>query len=256
MTPKRLRQLSQDPNLIPGIYNYCDAWCERCPYTAHCLTYKMQREMMAESGLAAEPPPEVDNDKAKFWKDLSENLKRAGDVFGDDLDEATSDGPVDDDEPVARHRRARAKRRRDPLIKDAEAYMMAAIDWFKDHADDPAPKAADELRDAVEVIQWYHMFITVKLTRAVGDGDDEEMDPEDADDEDAQAFKKHDADGSAKIALLAVERSLGAWSRLRDAYPTETTRIREILTRLARLRVRLERRFPDARAFNVFPADV
>ena len=29
---------------IPGIYNYCDRWCERCPFTSRCLNFEMSEE--------------------------------------------------------------------------------------------------------------------------------------------------------------------------------------------------------------------
>jgi predicted protein tyrosine phosphatase len=32
-----LLKLASDPKFIPGIYNYCDRWCERCPFTSRCL---------------------------------------------------------------------------------------------------------------------------------------------------------------------------------------------------------------------------
>jgi len=37
-------RLAGDPRFIPGIYNYCDRWCERCPFTSRCLTYAMEAD--------------------------------------------------------------------------------------------------------------------------------------------------------------------------------------------------------------------
>ena len=28
----KLKALTDNPEHIPGIYNYCDKWCERCPF--------------------------------------------------------------------------------------------------------------------------------------------------------------------------------------------------------------------------------
>ena len=33
MDKNDLLKLATDPKYIPGIYNYCDRWCERCPFT-------------------------------------------------------------------------------------------------------------------------------------------------------------------------------------------------------------------------------
>jgi hypothetical protein len=35
-------QLATDPNLIPGVYNACDQWCDYCPVTDRCLAFKCQ----------------------------------------------------------------------------------------------------------------------------------------------------------------------------------------------------------------------
>src|SRR5438445_13552430 len=34
-----LLERASNPRLIPGIYNYCDRRCDRCPFTERCLTY-------------------------------------------------------------------------------------------------------------------------------------------------------------------------------------------------------------------------
>src|SRR5258705_2000420 len=36
---RSLTELAGNPDLISGIYNYCDRWCERCPLTSRCLVY-------------------------------------------------------------------------------------------------------------------------------------------------------------------------------------------------------------------------
>ena len=42
MADLRFLQLATDPNLIPGVYNACDQWCDYCPVTARCLAFKCQ----------------------------------------------------------------------------------------------------------------------------------------------------------------------------------------------------------------------
>src|SRR5262245_51677528 len=37
-----------NPNLIPGIYNYCDRRCERCPFTERCFQYLETRRERAQ----------------------------------------------------------------------------------------------------------------------------------------------------------------------------------------------------------------
>src|SRR6185436_14631859 len=41
----RLVSRARDPRLIPGIYNYCDGRCPRCPFTEQCLTFLDNRDL-------------------------------------------------------------------------------------------------------------------------------------------------------------------------------------------------------------------
>src|SRR3954467_10313738 len=50
----RLVARARDPRLIPGIYNYCDGRCPRCPFTDRCLTYLDDQEVAG----AGAPPAE------------------------------------------------------------------------------------------------------------------------------------------------------------------------------------------------------
>ena len=44
MRRRTLTDLANNPDLISGIYNYCDRWCERCPLTSRCLVYAAEQE--------------------------------------------------------------------------------------------------------------------------------------------------------------------------------------------------------------------
>jgi hypothetical protein len=44
MRRRTLTELANNPDLISGIYNYCDRWCERCPLTSRCLVYATEQE--------------------------------------------------------------------------------------------------------------------------------------------------------------------------------------------------------------------
>ena len=57
------------------------------------------------------------------------------------------------------------------------------------------------------------------------------------------------ADGKAKIALIAIDRSLDAWDTLRRMFPQRETETLQILAHLDRLRRATEAEFPEARAF-------
>jgi hypothetical protein len=85
----------------------------------------------------------------------------------------------------------------------------------------------------------------VKLSRAIGSRANEELET----DEEMKTFPK-DSDGSAKIALIAMDRSIAAWSGLRLALSgADDDEILNLLAQLAAIRRETEKLFPEARAF-------
>ena len=63
-------------------------------------------------------------------------------------------------------------------------------------------------KEAMEIIMWYHIFISVKLNRAISGYNDKEQDD----------VMEYDMNGSAKITLIAIERSIGAWGLLMQRF--------------------------------------
>ena len=61
MRKEDLKRLAENPDFISGIYNYCDRWCERCPFTARCMNFALERE---------EYPDDTSRDmaNAEFWE--------------------------------------------------------------------------------------------------------------------------------------------------------------------------------------------
>src|SRR4030042_2961488 len=97
MNRDRLKKLVAEKRFIPGIYNYCDRWCERCPQTAHCLNFAISKEDSSD-------PETQDIRNEAFWKKLSgifeetlELLKESAKEWGVDLDTLDS---VDDMEKM------------------------------------------------------------------------------------------------------------------------------------------------------------
>ena len=96
------------------------------------------------------------------------------------------------------------------------------------------------LKDCEEVINWYLFFIDAKLQRALHgklEGDDQDE------------FQK-DSDGSAKIAIIAIERSIGAWTRLYELMPAAEDIALKALSLLSRLKQKTIAEFPKAMEFK------
>lgn len=240
MKKERLKKLAREKRFIPGIYNYCDRWCERCPQTSHCLNFAMSEEEFAD-------PEARDIQNEAFWNKMSEVfqdtidlLKEAAQEHGIDLEaldtaQAGEESRLED-EMTESH----------ALCRAAMSYGNMVEDWFKSTPNlfsiNPAPDRREMgLEEALEVIRWYQHFIYVKLMRAVR-GEWEER--EDGLDEYAR-----DSDGSAKIALIGIDRSIGAWGVVRSRSPLSGDKILHLIAHLDHLREEVEKGFPEARGF-------
>ncbi len=257
-----LDRLAADPGLIPGIYNYCDRWCERCPFTGRCLSFQMDRATGAHRAGDG-GPHEGSADPQSFWDDLARSfalarrlVEREARKLGLDLDSA--DALVEATREERRRRRAAAREgsalhragtiywqtakalleRLRPELRETAEELEAQVRLGAGHPEE----IAAEIGEALEVVEWYLFFIDVKLQRAIASRVDRARDGDDG-------FPS-DADGSAKVALVAIDRSIGAWARLRLHFAAESDAILDLLVHLERLRRAVEREFPNARAFR------
>ena len=97
-------------------------------------------------------------------------------------------------------------------------------------------------KEALEVILWYQVFLPPKLYRALL-SKTEEMELEEDD------FPK-DSDGSAKIALIGIDRSLSAWGELATQWAGQGAAIGKIVNHLTRLREMVEKEFPQGQGLH------
>ena len=100
---------------------------------------------------------------------------------------------------------------------------------------------ATGIDDAVQIIRWYQHQIYVKLMRAIHGMIDDEF-------EGLDDYPK-DSDGSAKVALIGIDRSISAWGEMRKYFLDRDDKALDLLVHLDRLRRKMEKTFPLARLF-------
>jgi len=254
MDKEKIKKLAQNKQFIPGIYNYCDRWCERCQFTSRCLHFALENEESAD-------PESRDMSNELFWRKLNETfrvtldlLKEAAEQEGIDLNSLDSESLPDEEQ----HNDKIAENHE--CCSAARAYGEMVDDWF-DSAGDLFGQPEDELdlkelrpiptigsawgsagvEEAVQVVRWYQHLIYAKLMRAVSGRLEEESEIDD------ELYR--DSDGSAKVALIGMDRSIAAWGTIRTYYPLSDRHILELLLHLDRMRRRVEQLFPDARGF-------
>jgi hypothetical protein len=240
---------------IDGIYNYCDRWCERCDFTCRCRVFATEKRAAAEPGAR-------DPRNGRFWRILGEILDRAQQMIRKAAEEQGID--LDRQDPAAWQASGARKRRTGPnlLVNAGHAYARLVDRWFaanRAHFEEketefgrkldlelsgsPQEREATQLLEALEVVRWYQYQIPVKLARAIAS--EEKAGPG------VDPVLRSDADGSAKVALIGMDRSLGSWVVLRNAFlasePQDTAL--DLLVTLDRLRRWTQRSFPAARTF-------
>jgi hypothetical protein len=214
---------------IIGIFNYCDRWCEACAFTSRCGVFadSVKAEASLDPALKelVEAPP------------LPEDLPPPPPKWMEELigamNEAAREPASDEDS-----RRVPPSPPQDHLAIEtrATAYMLRVDQWLE--ARDLYSRSNPG--DPCAVITWFHTLMKVKIHRALwGLAQD---DPEDRD------FPA-DHDGSAKVALLGIERSHASWLDLVDRGIATGAEAAPFIADLVWLADALDRTFPNARRF-------
>jgi len=155
-------------------------------------------------------PEAQDITNEAFWNKLSgilgetlELLKESAKEWGIDPEMLESADDIEDieskDMATENHLLCRAAKRYTDLVED---WLRGREILFFETA--AAQREGVSLEEAIEVIRWYQYFIGAKVIRAVRGKIDEE-------EERFDEFPS-DSDGSAKIALIAIDRSIAAWA--------------------------------------------
>ncbi|MBC8320325.1 MAG: hypothetical protein H8E34_06365 [Bacteroidetes bacterium] len=267
---------NMDGDFIPGIYNYCDAWCERCLYVDRCRNFASRKVIEREIEAKEKRKKSIEENK-NFWNQVNRTIEDAAEIIDEEFpltkgnyDFLFVDSEYDEDSEEARmeHKEKRRKATNHYITKVADRYENSTHKWFEDKKEIliqdynseteelvvSCPGIVKEwdikqLTESVSLIRWYEMQIYVKIIRALSSNFAE---LEDADL--SEGFPK-DSDGSAMVALLGIDRSIGAWNILLGMLKEEKNNIWTIIKLLLWLRMEIEKTFPDARNF-VWPPKV
>jgi hypothetical protein len=214
---------------IPGVYNYCDRWCERCTLSSRCRVF--QHRQAFEAATAAGLTVEQALDKAESFVELMAgpqpvvppSWERQRDAMIEAANRAAAREPTPEEcvrtERVERRRREWVKAH--PLARSSRDYMHLVLDLIPALRSRAGSQADSLAVAALDAIHHHAFLIRSKLQRALG-GAWEHVDPAARDladrDEDAvgdfdedEEFLLYDANGSAHVALRAIAESREAW---------------------------------------------
>jgi hypothetical protein len=197
-----------------------------------------------------------------FWGNLHETFQVTLEMVKETADEMGIDlNAIDREETARQEEQVHKIVKEKPFSRAAMKYIKMVDEWFDSNkglleekanelqtiaeAEIPGSRPADEaikIQDCLEVVRWYQHQIYVKLCRAAsglirGEIEDLEFFPE-------------NANGSAKVAIIGIERSIAAWGGLLNHFPQQENYILDLLVHLKGLLRQVEAAFPDARAFT------
>jgi hypothetical protein len=228
---------SDGHGFMPGIYNYCDRWCERCPFPSRCRVYAMEMRICidgfdgelarAAASLPADPAAEGAGDEC--WAEAEDGL--ADEEIGQErLAQDVADA-LAEVHPLTGGADALARLAR-PLIDAAAARVTAG------------GHETEAFRDPLDVLAHYRYFVAVKVRRALSGRDDPPLL-----DDDGRPFPS-DADGSARIAYLTCAAARDAARRLAMLDPELTSLVAPFTRTADRVMDLIDEAFPGHRAFR------
>lgn len=228
--------MNREGDFIESIFNYCDGWCERCPFTSRCRSFAMQREFFDD---------EHDIRQDAFWRNMSNLFAHTKQMLIEEAEKRGIDLNANSEEIEREIEQKNAFVERQDLLKLAKKYGKDADKLLRQDSDLTATVSVDEFTfgELIEVLIWYQHLIGAKIYRGLHGL----ADLEDEDDVDMREAAQNDADGSIKVALIAIDRSQAAWGGLLNE--ENQSQVKPLIKLLETIRRQCEEKFPNARSF-------
>lgn len=245
-----------EAGFIPGIYNYCDRWCEKCTQQTHCISFVVGKKLNEYDQL------DLLGRKQKKKGNLWETLKKLfdstlealnmiaeergislGDIFeAENVNEGLWDETYQT--PLVGTKEYKLVEQSD-IVRMSILYEKAGDECItrilQTFCTDKDPGFGSEWDEAWDQIIWDLNLVKSKmrqaLTRKYCSG---------------KRKRAEEYNGLAKMALLVIDRNLEAWQVVGRFYPDCRKEIGELKIVLEQLRGDIEEKFPNARNFLRF----
>lgn len=241
MDKDELLNAAQSGDFISGIYDYCDRWCEKCQFTKKCLNFHMVENKIKSK--------KSHGDKNEFFDNIEDSLKLALELIQDITKELNIKIDHSEDEEIEQElKRVNDKIKKNEIIQQCRAYSKAVSDFFDDNSfyfgklmgkeKLSEDESISKEKEAVEIIMWYNYLIEVKFARTLHcylsehDGDEDNLDYD-------------DKVVSARIAIVAIDRSMASWYLIYDTYSTYEENAKKFLLMLYKIKEGIEMLIPE-----------
>lgn len=241
--------MSDNNPYIESIYNYCDRWCERCKYTDRCFAFQKQLADGIDPLKKDYTPEETWAYVSKCFAEAMELLRQYAEEQGIDFDNLPE---VEEEPPSEKAARLQEEGSKIHIeyVKCARGFFEANETYFEEKGkasirwvemgitgEEETQSRWDRIVDQADVIKWYMFFIGAKMQRAAHGIDDMHNNTWDSP-------EQSDANRTARILMVAIDRSIAAWRVMLHVFPEKEEAILQALSLLARLRRMTEGAFP------------
>lgn len=155
MSKKKIKQKFE-----PGIYNYCDRWCERCKKTEKCFLYSKEQDERLEIIAKGKDPDDPKNAFEMVEKSSSE----AHELIIKYCEENDIDPSLSPEEEKEFEKKEKeTDPNSDPLAIKSENFRKKLFEWFE------ATPSLDiiEYHDAYQTLSWHGTLLGTKILRAI-----------------------------------------------------------------------------------------
>ena len=166
----KLLKMAKNKKFEPGIYNFCDRWCEKCKDKEKCFLYAWEwqrKNYRIANGEDKNDWLEEVNYNFEITKRLIEhNLKEKGANPNEILKEKSK--KCWDDDIDSRYDKI-------PCLIKAKEYMKETANFldnfhksrYQHYLELGLKISFSDIKDEIETITWYHTFLPTKIWRTL-----------------------------------------------------------------------------------------
>ena len=237
--------------IIPGIYLYCNRWCEMCPFTIKCEAFAADNSFQNA---------EHDDEKKRFWQELESSiLKTEEQVVGRAAKEGISLTEFDEPTQKKDFDLFQKGAKSNLILKAGRDYEDLVDDWFDKAMEEYGLAMVETINGAMpkldtvlpgnekanqmfEIVLRFQLQIYLKLSRMFYSKGREGAELE-------EGVEADNPNAVGKTTLETLKRSFAAWSVIAEKYP-EDKMIFEILILILRLKNNIIAEFPEIEKFE------
>lgn len=222
------------PDIIPGIFQYCNRWCKQCPFTDKCSHYTYRVK-----GVFPDSQDELSARIKQLFTSFDQVLNDRQEPYS-----INRDGKSEVEQDSEEYLLLLAMRYADNMFtfiaslqqnNSMQQILQQRIDLGLETMEQTIEHAG-LINHYFELLQWFMYLIPAKVNRALTSRAAS-----------TESVIQSDENGSAKVVLLAITDSLKLLQELTPYFDEDV--LLDKLALLSELKRRLELHFPDAYLF-------